>query len=416
MAENLSIVNGIYCAFMSVLGVIFYLFMLNKTKDKLNPFGIVCIIWCILGGIASLHLSWLETRWSLKMYIVVFLFPCLVFLCGFFYKSGKLTKSKLTYIYFSSGFIILTRGLFVVCLVCALLEWKQNGFALALNSSATDAKSAFSTIRVVHYGTIYFPYCAINSVFELIYRKNKKIKTVLYHIFIILMNIFYALFVCASRGSLLIVFCALIYLFFRKYSLPLRTIIIMVLLALVGFVVISRVRIFSGSLVYDVIHDYPVISSVYGYTALNFENLNKLINRGSSYSIVLYTYGGFLQLFGLARFFPEPEYITTYFFNANTICYDFYEDLGILGIILNTLILFGCIKIWYRKSLTDYRYLLLIAAMQKAIWMIFFGNYFTIYRVMLFPFLVTGLVIYSMNIEIKSYGKFIVKKELWKGI
>lgn len=414
MAGNITFANGIYCFGLIILGIVLYVIMANKTKDKLNPFSLVCISWCFLGGIASLHLSWLETDWSIITYIVVLLFPVLVFSCGFFNKTGKMTNDKFQSIHFTNVFIMLTRMLFVISLICALLEWRGNGFLLALSSGAADAKSTFRSIPVIHYGTIYFPYCAINSIFELIYRKKKSLKTIAYLGSTILINLFYALFIGASRGSLLIIFCALVYLFFRKYSIPIRKIIIMIGAILIGFIAISKVRIFSGSLVYDVIHGYPLISSVYGYTALNFENLNKLIVRGPSYSIISYTYGGFLQLLGVDGFFPQPEYITTYFFNANTICYDFYEDLGLLGVFINTIILFGCIRILYKKSLVDRRYLLLIAVMQKAIWMTFFGNYFTIYRVMIFPFLVTGLVVYSMNLEIHSFRKIVIRKGAWK--
>lgn len=415
MAENISILDGIFCFFLLLLGVAFYANMVSKTKDKLNPFGVVCITWCTLAGIASLHLSWLESSWPFAMYVVVLLFPCLVFLCGNFSKNTKISSDKLYFISFSNGFIVLTRALFIICFICAILEWRNNGFALALGTEATDAKATFSTIRIIHYGSIYLPYCAINSLFELFYRKKKKMKTLFYLVFTIIFNIFYILFVCASRGSLLIIICAFVYLFLRKYGIPFYSIFLMVGVILIGFIAVSKVRIFSGSLVYDVIHNHPVISSVYGYTMLNFENLNKLITRGSSYSIIRYTYGGFLQLLGLNRLFSEPEYITTYFFNANTICYDFYEDLGMTGIVINTLLLFGIIKRWYGKSLMDRRYLLLIAVMQKAIWTTFFGNYFTIYRVMLFPFLVTGIVIYSMRVEINCSGKIVIRRGIWKG-
>ncbi len=412
--SNTLIWNGIYCIVFALFGISIYIFYYKRSKDKINPFGIVCAIWCILGGIANLHLSWMETYWSAETYIVITIFPILVAFCGLAGKNSKATNDKVTYINFGKTFIILTRILFVVCVSCSLMEWKLNGFSVAFSSGAADAKSTFESIPLIHYGTIYLPYCTINSIFEFIYRQHKRKKTILYLIFTFIYPVAYSLIAQASRGSLLIVFCAFVYLFSRKYSISLRWIVLMVVGALIGFIAIARVRIFSGSLVYSVIEGKPLLSSVYGYTALNFENLNKLIKQGPEWTFVLMTYGGFLQLIGIYDFFTLPEYVVTYFFNANTICYDFYADMGLLGVIINTLLLFTCIRIWYQKSMRDRRYLLLMATMQKAIWMIFFGNYFTIYRVMLFPFLVTGIVVYSMDIQYAGHLRFKKKRDYWK--
>ena len=413
MGETL-IWNWIYCIILIFLGIAIYVFYYRITKDKLNPFGIVCVIWCVMGGIANLHLSWMESYWPEKTYIVVTIFPILVAFCGVIGENSRITNDKVTYIKFSNTYTIITRVLFFVCVICSLLEWKINGFSIAFSSGVSDAKSAVESIPFIHYGTIYLPYCTINSIFEFIYCRHKKKKTILYLLLTILYPVFYSLMAQASRGSLLIVFCAFVYLFFRKYSLPLRWIVVMVLGTLIGFVAIAQVRIYSGSLVYSVIEGHPLVSSVYGYTILNFENLNKLIKQGPEWTFVLMTYGGFLQLIGVYDFFTIPEYIVTYFFNANTICYDFYADFGLLGVIINTTLLFSCVRIWYQKSMKDRRYLLLMATMQKAIWMVFFGNYFTIYRVMLFPFLVTGIVIYTMNVQYIGNLKFKKKKDFWK--
>ena len=411
----ISVFKFAYCFVVLAFGVFAYVKMYLKTKDKLNPFGIVCLSWCFLGAVASLHLSWMESMWTAEMYMIVMLFPFLVFQSGS-RKTGRITNEKLQYIEFSSCYILLTRALFIICLACALLEWNKNGFSITLSNGAADAKSELQTIPVIHYGTIYFPYCAICSLFELIYKKKKKFLTVVYLLGTIAINILYALFVGASRGTLLIIFCAFVYLFLRKYSISLKWIIILVAGMVLAFVAISQKRIYSGSLVYQVVKGHPIVSSIYGYTALNFENLNRLTQRGPKYTIILMTYGGFMQLLGLDGLYELPEYIMTYFFNANTICYDFYEDLGLLGVIINTLVIFGFVRIIYKKSVKDRRYLLMMSVMQKAIWMVFFGNYFTIYRVMLFPYFVTALVVYSMNIQISlRRGKIKKVKQYWKG-
>ena len=411
---NTQIINWLYCIIFAFFGVYLFSFFYKRSRDKLNPFGVVCGIWCILGGIANLHLSWMETYWIVDTYIVVTIFPVLVAFCGLVGKNYRTINNKITYIYFSKTYILFTRILFFFVFLCSLIEWKYNGFSVAFNSDMIDAKSSVESIPFIHYGTIYLPYCTINSIFEFIYSRRKNRKTILYLILTFIYPILYCLLAQASRGSLLIVFCAFMYLAFRRYCLPFKLIFFMTIGALIGFVAISQVRIFSDSLVYNVIEGKPLFSSIYGYTMLNFENLNKLIKQGPEWTFVLMTYGGFFQLMGIYDFFNMPEYVITYFFNANTICYDFYADMGLLGVVINTILLFTCIRIWYYKSFKDHRYVLLIATMQKAIWMTFFGNYFTIYRVMLFPFLVTGIVISTMNIKYEGFLKFKRIKDYWK--
>ena len=402
-----------YFFIMVVLGIVGYIVIIKKTKDKLNPFGLVCISWCIIAGIASLHLSWLETKWTLTMYFIVLIFPILVFLCGIVGKHEHYdVNSNNSNFQISRWYVFFTRFLGLICIICVLIEWESNGFIFTLfNRGAFDAKETYKAIPVIHYGTIYFPYCAIISIYELLYRKDKTYMTFVYNILIIVLNILYALLIAASRGTLLVIFCAAAYLFLRKYNIRLWKVLGIIIAALIAFVAMSRIRINEGSLVYDVIHGHPIISSVYGYTALSFENLNKLTQKGPAYTIISCTYGGFIQLLGLGRFFAQPEYITTYFFNSNTICYEFYEDLGIIGVVINTLLIFGVIRCWYEKSVKDSSYILLLDVLKKAIWMTFFGNYFTIYRVIVFPYIVTWMVTLSMKFDfsrkdgIKVLGK-----------
>ena len=406
--------NIIYCFFMIAFGITGYIFLVKKTKDKLNPFALVCISWCILGGIASLHLSWLETDWTLNMYLIVLIFPILVFLCGIIGKNENLTYNGGSYLETGRLYIILTRMIGIVCIACAFIEWWSNGFILTLFiKGVCDIKSEFKALPVIHYGSIYFPYCAIIAIYELLYRKDKSIITILYNILIIILNVAYALVISVSRGSLIIIFCAAAYMIMRRYNIKFWQIILMIFATLVGFMYISKLRINEGSLVYDVIKGHPIISSVYGYTALSFENLNKLTQKGPAYTIFSSTYHGFIELLGLRRFFPQTEYLTTYFFNTTTICYEFYEDLGIIGVVIDTLIIFGTIRYLYEKSKKEIGYVLMIAVMQKAIWMTFFGNYFTIYRVMIFPYIITLIVILSLKVDFsfKDGFKVLKKKE-----
>ena len=134
----------------------------------------------------------------------------------------------------------------------------------------------------------------------------------------------------------------------------------------------------------------------YLYFATCFDNLNSLINNGSPMTICYATIlKPILDVFNIQLNIPLTEYQYS-FFNAKTMIYYFYHDLGIIGVIIFTSIIYLVVLRVYKKAKYDSNYLLLLAALQKSIFMVFFGNYFTGVFCPSFPFIVIWLLcIYS---------------------
>lgn len=391
--------NYLFCTAILLCGISIYVSCYSRTKDLLNPFGISSVIWCAVAGLAALKLSYVQQIWTNEMYIVVFLFPVTILVSS--YVKIPVNDKNPVNINFTNLYIFSSRFVFFLSILCAVSEWSRNDYTMSLiEGSSFDVKSGWNAIAFLHYGTILLPYCAIFAFFELCYRKNKGKFVYIFLILIIFAHLFYSIFLAVSRGDLIISFLGGLYILLRRYRISLKYIIIMLVILLIGLVFIASIRINEASMVFSIVHGHPYVSAVYSYTALNLENLNQLVTFGPSYSLFGRTLGGFLQLFGLESLGNFTSKYQTYFFNATPLCYSFYDDLGVLGVVLYTFALYAVINVFYIKSKYDIRYILIIAALQKAVYCIFFGNYFTEYRVIIFPYIVTCLLIWTLKFKV----------------
>ena len=65
-----------------------YVILVKRSKDILNPFAISSIIWLGCAGISQLQLSDLISTWGIEMHIVVFTCAYTIIFCGLIF-SGK---------------------------------------------------------------------------------------------------------------------------------------------------------------------------------------------------------------------------------------------------------------------------------------------------------------------------------------
>ena len=371
------------------------------------------ITWGIVASLASLQISILDTGWTYEMYAISILFPFSVYIGVVIGKNNNIKREKkYANIEFSNIYFFLSRLIFLLCLVCAFMEWKSQGFILPFFSKglASDTKHLVSTLPFFHYGTVYLPYCSINAFFELCFSKRKKLwdKILLFIQFLI--PIFHCLLIATSRGSLLIIILGILFILSRKYKIKFNKLYIIVIIILIILVKVAEQRITSVSLVFRVIPEHPLLSSLYSYTAVNFENLNKLTKVGPSWSIFIRSFYGLLQTIGLGGLFPEKPKQITVFLNACPIAYDFYDDLWLIGVVLYTILLTVILKVVYRKCNKSSRWIILIAALQKPIWVVFFGNYFWGYRIIFFPLIISWLLVKSNDYVWTKRGLRIIKK------
>lgn len=399
----------IFAFILVIEAICICLYLHKKTSDYFNPIEIMVIGSNICAALAILRLSDYQTDYSLLFFLVVFVYP-IVLTTGCIFcikKSSVIKRRQFQQFKFSSLFILLTRMVFAICVVCSLMEWQKQGFAtLVTYEGVGDAKEIVQFIPGIHYGTTFLAYCAIIAVFELVYRSGKKKIDILYNLLVIAYVMVHSLFILISRGTLLVVFMALIYILSRKYKIRFLKLGVGLIIILGGFYLLAAQRITSVSLVFNIIPEHPFLSSIYSYTAINYENLNKLINEGPGYYILGRTWNGFWQLFGIDELFDLSESIKTVFLNATPLVYSFYDDLGIIGVVINGIIFGGVLTLIYNKSIKDPTYILLYSSLQKAIWMSFFGNYFTAFRVEVFPY----MLIFIIALSLRSRKKIVLRK------
>ncbi len=184
-----------------------------------------------------------------------------------------------------------------------------------------------------------------------------------------------------------------IFLIPRKITLGFKQ-LMMVMLPMALLLYIGAMRISETSRASTQFGDgmaNSLFSQIYTYVAMNFQNLNLLIN--SSFEPT-YIWGGL-------KFILKPFFGTYYdsnsmgftdyevgFFNAKTFIYYFYNDLGLAGVILYSFIIGLLLQIIYNKTSSNIKYCLLQACFMKAIVFMLFGNYFFGEFVLIIPYLI----------------------------
>ena len=398
------------CILYIIEAASFYWLLYKNTNDILNPFAITLGSWLGAAGISQLNIGGILPDWELMTHITVQAFALTVFLIGSRRNksSGEYYYSNLT-IKFNNKFIIASRVVFLVSFICALIEWKSNGFVITIfNSSTADLKGDMIALSGIHYGTVCLPYCALVSLYEIYFRKNKKKSTWIYNISVIASCVFYSLFIELSRGSMLIIILGGILLTHSRFRIKFSKLVRYALMLTLLMVILMMIRIQNrDSFIYTATGTYEWWSPIYLYVATCFDNLNTLIKSGTPMTLCYATVlKPILDVFNIDLNIPIIEYNYS-FFNARTMIYSFYHDLGIIGVVIYSFIIYMVVSRIYRRAKYDSRYLLLLAALQKSIYMVFFGNYFTGVFCPSFPFIVIWFlgIISQTNIVIGRYGR-----------
>ncbi len=385
-----------------------YIILYKKHKDMLNPFGISCVIMLITAAISLLNPGNILSKWHILTHLSVQAFSLVVFAIGFIQPVNE-KKNNVRFINIStlgnSKFLSYSVYFFLISFVCALYEWYKNGLIVTLiNSDSTiDLKSELISFSGVHYGTVCLPYCAVISFYKLLYIKMSKKKFVL-NILVIAFTIFYELFVEMSRGTMLILLLSLIVIYDRKKKISVIKLLRYGALIIAFMILFMMIRVANrNSLVYTGTGGYTWWSPVYMYIGTCFDNLNTLVTSNNKLTLGYITVlKPILEVLGFELNIEYIQY-NYFFFNARTMLYPFYHDLGVLGVVIFTAIIYSVVAFIYKKSTYDDRYLILFASLQKCIFMPFFGNYFTGVFCNTFPFIaIWFLIVLSDNLRFKK--------------
>ncbi|EOS81953.1 hypothetical protein C817_00124 [Dorea sp. 5-2] len=379
--------------------IIWYYLLVKVSKDILNPFAISATLWFLGAALSQLRLSELIARWGIQTHFVVHIFAYVVIVCGFLFSKRNNIRGNKSTCLFLKQYKYVSRFFFGIALTCTVLEWMVNGFCIPiLLDSGSDLKSELVAISGIHYGTVCFTYFSLVALFELLFDENSNKRDRIYNRIVILLTLFHALFIQMSRGDLLIIIFGALLLIHGKYRIRFKYLVLLVGCVLLSLLALMLVRVQNtDSLVYTAVETNPYVSAIYMYIATCFDNLNSLIEQGSPYTLIYITIlKPIFEVFNFTVPIPYLEY-SVEFFNAKTMIYGFYHDLGTIGVVMYSFCIYSLVGTIYKKTKYDERYLLLLAALQKSIYVTFFGNYFTGTVCTTFPFIVVWMLCMCMD-------------------
>lgn len=379
----------------ATVGLFSYYFFYRLYRDALNPFSIMLVFWLICAGIGTMQLSIYDSPWCIETYISVVLSSLIIFTVGLVF-SGKPSNRKeqaVASIEISPNVFLFFHLLFVVCLLCSISEWSLNGFSLNLGLNVYDSKSSYitSSSSLIHLGTSLLPYFALIFIYDLVICSPQK-RVAIIEIIEIAVCVLYITFVQVSRGTLLIIVFGLLAILARRINIKPRNLLVALGIVAVGFILMIMLRVDEGSIVFNYTPYPPAFNAVYSYISPNFNNFNSVVEHGSNWTI----FAEMIPSLDLQSNFYEDTNLTTYggALNAATWLTPMYLDMGAMGIVVYTFLIILFVAIVYRKSRLDIRYLLLFAFLQKPIWTIMFGNYFTLSVYSVTPILLSLLFVW----------------------
>ena len=391
--------------------IIFYYIISIKTKDYLHPLGVGIFVWFFTAGISnisSLYDISIQQNISLKTNFIVFLSG--VFFIFPFIFSFRLNKSVFQNfkIYFGLPYRLFFNTLLIFSFLNFLLRFNSVLFNPPFFNTAAgvlDIKSLVPpALPILNLFDVLTPFLAIFCIFELFFSSflshSRKVLLNLFILFSVVVSVFYEV----SRGELVIVILAIIYLYsipkYFKFSLKyfvLSSIFLFSILYL-GISRISNESRVSTHFGEGLLNN--IFSQIYTYIAMNFQNLNMLVNSNFTPT---YFWGG--MKFILYPFFKDDYEkniigLTDFnveFFNAKTYLYYFVNDLGVAGALIYSLFIGFIIQSIYNLSVKNIKFFVFIACLLKPILFMFFGNYFFGDNINFLPYIFVLVLILMMR-------------------
>lgn len=370
-----------YSLFSLLILVIGRLFLKNIS----HPLILASSLWFFLVGISSYE-PWfnndLQTEWTITTHLVMvvggisILLPAIMFPVVGRYNIDKIyIPNKFRY------FLDLTA---VLSIIAFLLRFRFGVFSPTILQTGlgVDIKELVPPgISGLHYIDLLTPIIAVAFFFEGLFSnrlsKLRLMWLIIYTLFAVVNIVLYKV----SRDELTQYLAGVVFLLFVARPEQRMKFLIVVSVILVSVVVMTMSRLSENSAVFSQFSGAwgAVFSIFYTYTAFNFENVNKLVNSEFEQTYI------WASLRFVLRFFYSEEYESnslgivmkeSAFFNAKTFLYFFYHDLKIFGVFIYSFLIGVWVQFFYRFSLINSRYLLVLAISCKGLFFMFFGNFF----------------------------------------
>jgi oligosaccharide repeat unit polymerase len=337
-------------------------------KDVFSPTGLMGGTWFFALGVTSLRLSKLQQPWDSYTWFV-FIISAFSFLAGAFLCSPLIKDVKFSWdnirvskIWSRQKYFLSIFLLFGICLFVYFIEAKVAGGVPLLAKDKTEAYGSFG-ITFIHYITV-----SILMVPALCYFYIKTYippgeRTAAKLVLIGLsMFSFIAIVTLMSKNLIfhMILFLVLFANYIRKKKISLKYILIFMLIVLIGMISLAEIRFASDVLVklgqLDLPPGYQWAAMPYIYLALNFENMNQVINInppvnftvGSKTLAPLWIFSMYSRVFKDALTSEGGSgHLVEENFNVSTYLEAPYKEYGLPGVIIFPFIYGGITQIVY---------------------------------------------------------------------
>lgn len=358
--------------FLIVLALFLCVYFFKKSGNIISLAAFFSISWLGGSGLSALKLSYLQTKWCLKTWLVIALIYIFFYLSYSIFSSKRANSEKSfnesiqdpiakpiatskeykesdEHIY-AAGLLIALNIVIILSLIAFITEVILLKFVPLFTVGIPHAYSYFH-ISGLHYFTVSFalvPALIVLYFFHPGKKKNPGIFLRLDLIFCLIVS-FLLPILLVSRFELLFTFGLMTFTFlcidrgrhFKKLSPRLIKLIVLAVFLLVTvyvFITFKRahsIDYLSG--IYEMKYDLPIFfSQPYIYIANNYDNLNLLIRDLREYSHGLKELYPFFALTGLKFLHPEwasfPLYLTREELTTLTLFYDAYYDFGTAGV------------------------------------------------------------------------------------
>lgn len=379
-----------------------YFIFYSYSKDVIHPVAVLVSVWFSTAAIASLYWGIYQRPWSVRCHLLIFVAGLACCVSGYMAVRDELRKNSFPLIStpINGTYVLVTRTVFAICLIAVLIIFINKGVTIDYLETieSTDLKTEISNkllgvSSVESYLLNLFPFCAIFSFFELLYGEKGN-KHIVYNAAVIIVVLIYCLRVIYSRGTLLYLLLGFVFIYNsnRKFSLRSFATILIAIIILMGVVMGTRLN--DESVVFTGVKHIrnPITVSAYNYIAYSFENFSRIVEKGSRYQIFANVFQSVYKALGIydAKQIISNEIGGVY--NSLTWLSPFYDDLGVAGVIIYPSVISFILATFYNKAQTDAYYILLLAVLQKAIFIPFFGNYFLTTLSVMFPYFFVGFI------------------------